>query len=425
MRGPRVLPALRNCFLISPYLLAVTALLMMPLGCGEDKPSTPVAVSVEPSAVSVRVGQTHQFAATATGMSDQSVTWSVDGDSTHGAIDSTGLYTAPDSVPNPAAVTVRATTKADPSKSGTAIITISNIPDLPGFAGVPAGSFTMGDGSSISYCGTQEHAVTLTRDFYLGQTEVTNQQYLAAMQWALNQGYVAVLDSVVYDRLDGRSGTDIALLYLADSGSEIRLSGTVFLLRDAGHKINANHPVKEVTWYGAAAYCDWLSLQAGLPRAYNHETWTCNGGDPYAAEGYRLPTDAEWEYAAQYNDGRIYPWGNEGPDCDRANYYGCKGVWTEPVGSQVAGPEKTILDKGLFDMAGNVREWCNDWHTCSLGTAAAQNPPGPLSGSDRTLRGGSWYTYSGGYLRCADRDGAPPSSKDSYGGVRVARTVAP
>ena len=181
--------------------------------------------------------------------------------------------------------------------------------------------------------------MTLTHDFYLGQTEVTNQQFLDMVQWAYDRGYVAVDGFRRLRPVGWENGTEIALLHLEDSASEIAFSGAEFSLRDAGHGINPDHPVKDVTWYGAVAYCDWLSLQAGAPRAYNHVTWTCNGGDPYTAAGYRLPTDAEWEYAAQYDDERIYPWGNESPTCRRANWWGQLGgcvSWTSPVGSYPA-----------------------------------------------------------------------------------------
>ena len=135
---------------------------------------------------------------------------------------------------------------------------------------------------------------------------------------------VTATTTSVSDNLDGSTEE---ILDLDDPDCEIEFSGGVFSLRDAGHGTNGDHPVKEVTWYGAVAFCDWLNLYGGVARAYDHSTWECNGGDPYNAAGYRLPTDAEWEYAARYDDERIYPWGNQQPDCSRANYAGCVG-WT-------------------------------------------------------------------------------------------------
>jgi formylglycine-generating enzyme required for sulfatase activity len=282
---------------------------------------------------------------------------------------------------------------------------------------IPAGVFTMGDGAAS--CGTQQHQVTLTRDFYLGQHEVTNQEYLEAVQWAYDHGHVTATTTSVRDNLDGSTEELLNL----DGSCEIAFSSGTFTLRDAGHGINPDHPAIEVTWYGAARYCDWLSLQAGLPRAYQHTgNWSCNGGDPYGAQGYRLPTDAEWEYAAQWDDERIYPWGNEAPDCSQANFYPgyyCVG-WTSPVGSYPDAPAAL----GLSDMAGNVYEWCNDWHVCDLGTAPVTDPTGPSSGSLRVLRGGSWVSDFDNYLRCATR---LPFYLPSYThwdvGVRCARSL--
>ncbi len=278
---------------------------------------------------------------------------------------------------------------------------------------VPAGVFTMGDGSAE--CGTQQHEATLTRSFYLGQHEVTNQEYLEAVQWAFDHGYVTATSGSVIDNLDGSTRELLDL----DTYCEIAFLGGVFTLFDFGHGINPDHPVKKVTWYGAAAYCDWLSLRAGLPRAYNHSTWQCNGGDPYSAQGYRLPTDAEWEYAAQWDDERIYPWGNEAPDCNRANYEGCVN-WTLPVGSCPDAPAVP----GLSDVAGNVWEWCNDWFVCGLGTSPVTDPPGPTSGTYRVLRGGSWY-HTNSYLRCAHRNDYSPYNSEVYIGFRVSKTIAP
>jgi formylglycine-generating enzyme len=283
---------------------------------------------------------------------------------------------------------------------------------------VPAGVFTMGDG--VAYCGTQEHQVALTRAFYLGQQEVTNQEYLEAVQWAYDHGYVTATTSSVRDNLDGSTQV---LLDLGDGDCEIAFGGGTFTLRNAGHGINPDHPVKEVTWYGAVRYCDWLSLQGGLPRAYQHSgNWACNGGDPYGAHGYRLPTDAEWEYAAQYDDERIYPWGNEAADCSRANFwpeYYCVG-WTSPVGSYPDAPAAL----GLSDMAGNVFEWCNDWWVCGLGTTPVTDPTGPVSGTERVMRGGGWNNEAS-YQRCAARNSLVPNASDSVDGFRAARTIVP
>jgi formylglycine-generating enzyme required for sulfatase activity len=285
----------------------------------------------------------------------------------------------------------------------------------PGMVLVPAGSFVMGDGES--YCGESERDVTLTRDFYLGQHEVTNQEYLAAVQWAYDNGYVTATTSSVQDSLDRST---VELLNLDDLDSEIAFSDGVFSLRDAGHGINPDHPVKEVTWYGAARYCDWLSLQEEPPldRAYAHGgDWSCNGGNPYAAEGYRLPTDAEWEYAAQYDDEREYPWGNEATNCSLANDSDCVG-WTSPVGSYPAGDSAL----GLSDMKGNVSEWCNEWWLCDLGTAPVTDPVGPLTGSGRVIRGGSFGDHG---PNCASRFLYDPGMCGSWCGLRAARTAHP
>jgi len=284
---------------------------------------------------------------------------------------------------------------------------------------VPGGTFTMGDG--VAFCGMDEREVTLTRDFYLGQHEVTNQEYMDAVQWAYDVGYVTATPYSVSDLLDGST---VELLDLDDGDCEIMFSGGVFSLRDVGQGINPDHPVIDVTWYGAVRYCDWLSIMEGLPRAYEHSgEWLCNGHDPYGAQGYRLPTDAEWEYAAQYDDERIYPWGNEAPDCSRGNFYDdsyCVG-WTASVGSYPDAPAAL----GLSDMAGNVSEWCNDWHVCGLGTSPATDPVGPTTGTHRVLRGGSWNSYGGGTLKCASRGGFSPGDSYSSHGFRVARAVDP
>lgn len=287
---------------------------------------------------------------------------------------------------------------------------------LPEVVLVPAGSFTMGDG--VAYCGVDERDVTLTRDFHLFQHEVTNQEYLYAVQWAYDHSYVTATTSSVRDNLDGSTEE---LLNLDDVDCEIEFDGvSTFSLRNATHGINPHHPVIDVTWYGAARYCDWRSLMAGLQRAYEHSgDWSCNAGNPYGAEGYRLPTDAEWEYAAQHEDERVYPWGNEAPNCSLANYSACV-EWTSSVRSCQQGDSAL----GISDMAGNVWEWCNDWYACSLGENPEEDPTGEETGSWRVLRGGAWNNNINP-LRCAGRYyDAPGLSYGNYG-FRAARTINP
>jgi formylglycine-generating enzyme required for sulfatase activity len=295
------------------------------------------------------------------------------------------------------------------------VVSATTLLDLPDLVLVPHGSFLMGDGEA--YCGEDERVVSLTRDFELGRYEITNEEFITWVQWAYDQGYVTATSSSVQDNLDGSSEE---LVDLDDPNCEIQFSSGTFSLRNAGYGENPDHPVKEVTWFGAAAFCDWISLREGITRAYDHSTWECNGGDPYSADGYRLPTDAEWEWAAQYDDERRYPWGNTSPDCSRANYGGCTG-WTVAVGSYAGAP--SIEGEFLYDMAGNVWEWCNDWHVCDLGTTTVTDPVGPSSGLRRVLRGGSWefFTY---YPRCAYRSDSYPHLSHAYIGIRVARTAA-
>jgi formylglycine-generating enzyme required for sulfatase activity len=278
---------------------------------------------------------------------------------------------------------------------------------------VPAGTFMMGDG--VSYCGLDERQVTLTGDLWIARSEVTNQEYIDALQWAYDHGKVTATATTVQDALDGST---VELVDLDSGYCEIAFSGGTFSLLDVGQGLNGNHPVKEVSWYGAAAYCDWLSEIEGLPRAYDHSSWLCGGGDPYGATGYRLPTDAEWEYAAQFDDERTYPWGNEAADPTLANYGSTVG-WTTASRTYPGGPN--IGGELLYDMGGNVWEWCNDWHTCSLGATPESDPTGPASGANRVLRGGGWG-YDASNMRCANRLYESPTTTQDYIGFRCARS---
>ena len=307
--------------------------------------------------------------------------------------------------------------------SDTMMVEVVPVP-VPAMVLVPSGTFIMGDG--VAWCGVDERQVTLTRDFWLGQYEVTNQEYLDLLRWAYDRGYVTADSSSVRDNLDGSTEE---LVDLDDEHCELVFSNGIFSLREVDYALRAypegydpaDHPMKEVTWYGAASYCDWLSLSESLGRAYDHSTWLCGGGDPYTAEGYRLPTEAEWEYAAQWNDERIYPWGNRLPQkCLHANYHECIG-WTSPVGSFPAGVQPN-LSKPIYDLTGNLWEWANDWFECSLGTDPVIDPIGPMSGTGKPMRGGDW-NVDVTWLRLSERYGPSPPGSDSILGFRVARSA--
>jgi len=230
---------------------------------------------------------------------------------------------------------------------------------------VPAGEFEMGSTEGNS---DEQPVHTVALDgFWIDQTEVTNDQFAAFLNEQGNQteGGVTWLDLEGEDCLVERSGGE----FRPRSGY-------------------ADHPVIEVSWYGAAAYCGWV--------------------------GGRLPTEAEWEYAARGPDGHIYPWGNDAPTCERAQSSECSGR-TVPVGSLPAGASWC----DALDMAGNVWEWVADWYG-GYPSGRQVNPTGPSSEEGRVLRGGSWN--NGPYLvRGANRRRHLPDVPGADSGFRCAR----
>ena len=158
-----------------------------------------------------------------------------------------------------------------------------------------------------------------------------------------------------------------------------------------------NHPVLNVTWWDAVAYCRWLAEVTGKP--------------------YRLPMEAEWEKAARGPDGQIYPWGDRWASHKCNSREGGK-RGTTPVGALSSAGDSPY---GCADMAGNVSEWVADWYDADYYrlSNATQNPYGPASGVVRVLRGGSWNSTAQ-TVRCASRYNANPTLASPEAGFRCA-----
>ncbi|MDM8550090.1 SUMF1/EgtB/PvdO family nonheme iron enzyme [Desulfobacterales bacterium HSG2] len=158
-----------------------------------------------------------------------------------------------------------------------------------------------------------------------------------------------------------------------------------------------NHPVVNVSWHDAAAYCEWLTEKLKDRR------WKV-----------QLPTEAQWEKAAGGTDGRIYPWGDEA-DPDKANCDDTGIGTTSAVGCFPAGASPY----GCLDMAGNLWEWCRDRYD-GYSSGRVSNPAYPNTGSHRVRRGGAW-NFSVGFCRAASRIAGCPDSRFRYHGFRLVR----
>jgi formylglycine-generating enzyme required for sulfatase activity len=245
---------------------------------------------------------------------------------------------------------------------------------------VEGGTFLMGSNNGDS---DEEpvHSVTV-QSFYLGKYEVTQKEWVEIMGTTIGQQWT----------MAGNSGTPA---------------------RGAGD----NYPVYCVSWQEAVEYCNKRSVKEGLVPAYrgSGDTITCD----FKATGYRLPTEAEWEYAAKggNKDSMVFEYAGGNSPGAVAWYDGNSGGQTHPVGT------KQPNSLGLYDMSGNVWEWCWDWYGSYSGGSQSDpaGPSGPASpGSYRVNRGGSW-SDTAAYVRSAYRGAYTPSYRSNYLGFRLLR----
>lgn len=195
-----------------------------------------------------------------------------------------------------------------------------------------------------------------------------------------------------------------------------------------------NQPVVNLTWEDAAAFCNWLSEQEGLPPAYKRQGDSLVPVDP-VPRGYRLLTDAEWEWVARYDGAqnqRRYPWGDALPVAPGSGNYADRSaevIVQEVVpgyddGFAVSAPVGKFPPNmlGLYDIGGNVAEWVHDYYTVTVdGSKLAVDPTGPAQGKQHVIRGSSWRHSSVTELRLSARDFGESGRPDV--GFRIARYV--
>ncbi len=249
---------------------------------------------------------------------------------------------------------------------------------------IPAGEFRMGSDPQVDKQAFSDekpqHIVSLP-DFYIARTPVTNSQFAA---FAEAQGYQTAAEKWKW-----------AWVWSADSWERVKNADW---MHPGGLKTNLlekdDHPVVQVTWDDAVAFCDWLSEATGRI--------------------FRLPSEAEWEKAARGIQARIYPWGDELPKeylCNSGNRI----KTTTPVGSY---PKGATPDFRILDMAGNVWEWVADWYEDGYYVKSPkQNPTGPTTGEERVLRGGCWINDDS-WVRGATRISSHQNSAGNVYGFR-------
>ncbi len=291
---------------------------------------------------------------------------------------------------------------------------------------IPAGEFDMGDHFAEGRAYELPVHTIHIDSFGMNKFEVTNQQYCAFLNSALSKGMIQVDGRIVFAASGGQ--VPYCSTHGYDFHSQIDYAHAMFSVRTKDGVDMSDHPMVEVSWFGAAAYCNWRSRREGYETCYDPATWECD----FSRNGYRLPTEAEWEYAARGGEGDPYyryPWGDT-IDGSNANYWASGDEFdsgahprTTPVGyydgSRIPVGVDMANGYGLYDMAGNVLEWCNDRYDSGYyDVSPPDNPTGPAGGDHRVLRGGSWITDTS-FCRTAYRYYDYPDTRLNYAGFRV------
>lgn len=290
--------------------------------------------------------------------------------------------------------------------------------DAPRMVLVRGGSFEMGDlfgDGDLLWDGDSDenplHTVTLS-DFYIGKTEVTLCEFRAFVEAT---GYKTDAEKC------GKS-------WVVKNSDGKEKAGVNWRHDEEGKTRNAeNYPVLHVSWNDAVAYCNWLSERQGLRKVYS-----VNGDKvkaDWSAEGYRLPTEAEWEYAARSggkiekfagfsDEKQLYRHGNY---CDISCDFNLK-IQKQNDGFRCSAPVGRFEPNGLglHDMTGNVWEWCWDWYS-GYSPEAQKDPHGPDSGTSRVGRGGGWLSVPWD-CRAAIRSSSTPTRSNESRGFRLVRS---
>lgn len=252
---------------------------------------------------------------------------------------------------------------------GSMVADMMGVEVRPNLVMVLKGSFTMGSPAGEAGRGLDEvqHTVTLTTDFWMAESEVTQKQYRNLM------------------------------------GS------------NPANFIGDDLPVENVNWSDAVAYCNTLSLIEGLTPCYQISGTTVAWPSGVKCTGYRLPTEAEWEYAANPATlpRTVYAGSNT---VDGVAWYDLNaGNTTHAVKT------KTANGRGLYDLSGNLWEWVWDYYQSNYATLPATDPIGPATGGNRMVRGGSWFLPSTD-ARVARRFSISPAVRGNVMGIRFVRS---